>query len=132
MSMLNTSVSGGQAHTIIRRYADSGNIWEAIDEMHKHYASKGNITALQAQFHWELATMRLTSKYPGSASKFLQDFQMLYLDLEDDKGSTINDEEKVGHLSANVKAYANYTNIMANMNLLEKITNKTVFCRFNY
>ena len=52
-----------------------------------HYTADDNISSLRTEFHHEIATLHLTPKYLGGPTHFLQDFQSLYLDLEEAMGT---------------------------------------------
>jgi hypothetical protein len=125
-SMLNTNIVGGQAQTIVRTHSIDGDAHAVMQEFHAHYASKGNFTALCSDFHCELSLLQLTPRYPGGPTQFIQIFQSLYLDLEDATGKTVNDEEKVGQLSASVIGHPIFSNIMSNLALIAKANNGTV------
>jgi hypothetical protein len=63
----------------------------------------------------ELSIMRLTTKYKGGPCKFLQNFQEKYQDLEDTTQSVVQDQEKIGQLSACVRDYADFSSIVNDM-----------------
>jgi hypothetical protein len=126
MSMLNTNIVGGQAQTIVCTHSIDGDAHAVMQEFHAHYASKGNVTALCSDFHRELSLLQLTPPYPGGPTQFIQTFQSLYLDLEDATGKTINDEEKVGQLSASVIGHPTFSYFMSNLALIAKANNGTV------
>jgi hypothetical protein len=131
MSMLNTNIVGGQAQTIVRTHLIDGDAHAVMQEFHAHYASKENVTALCSDFHRELSLLQLTPRYPGGPTQFIQIFQSLYLDLEDATGKTVNDEEKVGQLSASVIGHPTFSNIMSNLALIAKANNGTVMPLMN-
>jgi hypothetical protein len=123
MSMLYTNVTGGQAQTIVCQHATTGSAHQVIHDLHNHYAAKGNVTALRSGFYCELAMMKLDCNYPGGPTKFLQEFQMLYLDLEESTATVIPDEEKVGQLTVAVSDYPTFSAIVRNMTLIAKQLN---------
>jgi hypothetical protein len=60
MSILNTSIVGGQAQSNVRKHSITGNTNAVLNESHAHPASKGNVTVLHSGFHRDLSLLHLT------------------------------------------------------------------------
>jgi hypothetical protein len=60
MSMLNTSIVGGQAQSNVRKQSITGNTNAVLKESHAHPASKGKVTVLRSGFHRDLSLLHLT------------------------------------------------------------------------
>ena len=62
--------------------------------------------------------MKMNKDYIGGPSKFLVEFQTLYLDLEESTGRTLDEGEKVGQLTADVSRYPLFESIITNTELV--------------
>ena len=126
MSVLNHCVQGGQAQAILCQYSSLGDAHNALSEIITHYTANGNISSLCTEFHCEIATLCLTPKYSGGPTCFLQDFQSLYLDLEEAMGTPVSEEEKVGQLTACVQGHPHFSSLVQNLTLIATMSNTTV------
>ena len=126
MSVLTYTLSAGQALTVLRKYSSLGDAHDALKEIHDHYTAKGNISTLRSEFHRDISMMKMSKDYIGGPSKFLVDFQTLYLDLEEATGRTVNEGEKVRQLTAAVSRYPLFKSIMTNMELVAQTTRTDV------
>ena len=126
MSVLNSSITQGQAHTILRRYADEGNAHQVLLDIYHHYTADGNISTLRTDFHRAIAQMQLTTKTPGGATKFLQEFQSMYLDLEEATKVPIVEEEKFGMLAASCDGHPAFSNTIKQLTLIAESRGNTI------
>lgn len=124
MSVLTQAITGGQALTILRRHTLEGDAHQVLVDVHDYYTDKGNISTLRAEFHRDLAVLRMNRTYSGGPTKFLSDFQTMYLDLEEATQRQAEDHEKVGQLTAAVSDFAPFETIMSQLDLVAQTTNE--------
>lgn len=126
MSVLTQAITEGQELTILWNHTISGDAHAALKEMRDYYTTKVNISTLRSEFHRDLSVMRMTRTYPEGGSKFLAEFQALYLDLEEATQKTTEEHEKIGQLTVAVSNYGPFETIMLNLELVAQSTNTEV------
>ena len=99
-NVLQTCVKGGQALVHVRENEDSCDGRETYLAMISFYERKANLSLIKTQCMEELATLRLTRNFPGGPLKFFQQFQNVYLDLENAGKTIVSDDEKIAQLNA--------------------------------
>ena len=56
--IVSTSFKPGQACSIVQSHSITGNVHDAVSDLHGHYASAKNLTLLHTEFQMEVSTIR--------------------------------------------------------------------------